>query len=96
MLLDGIRVLDLTYYIAGPVGTQVLADLRAEVIKVEGPFASTRTQIIEVPSNGNSGPQVVVGFSGFSFLNRNKKSVVLNLATPKARICSKNWFALTT
>ncbi|MCH8108672.1 MAG: CoA transferase [Chloroflexi bacterium] len=75
----------MTYYIAGPVGTQVLADLGAEVIKVEGPFASARTQAIEVPSNGSSSSKVVVGYSGFSFLNRNKKSVVLNLATPQGK-----------
>ena len=85
MLLHGIRILDLTYYIAGPVGTQVLADLGAETIKVEGPFASTRTQIDETPRNGGSGPRVVVAYTGFNHLNRNKRSVVLNLATDEGK-----------
>jgi crotonobetainyl-CoA:carnitine CoA-transferase CaiB-like acyl-CoA transferase len=85
VLLEGIRILDLTYYIAGPVATQALADLGAETIKIEGPFASRRTQINEVPSDGGKGPQVVVAYSGFNFLNRNKKSAVLNLATPEGK-----------
>ena len=85
MLLQGIRILDLTYYIAGPVGTQVLADLGAETIKVEGPFASTRTRVDETPENGGSRPRVVVAYTGFNFLNRNKRSMVLNLATDEGK-----------
>ena len=85
MLLQGIRILDLTYYIAGPVGTQVLADLGAETIKVEGPFASTRTRIDETPQNGGSRPRVVTAYTGFNHLNRNKRSVVLNLASEEGK-----------
>ena len=85
MLLNGIRILDLTYYIAGPVGTQVLADLGAETIKVEGPFASTRTRVEETPQNGGSKPRVVVAYTGFNHLNRNKRSVVLNLASEEGK-----------
>ena len=85
MLLQGIRILDLTYYIAGPVGTQVLADLGAETIKVEGPFASTRTRVDETPQNGGSRPRVVVAYTGFNHLNRNKRSVVLNLASEEGK-----------
>ena len=84
MLLEGIRVLDLTYFIAGPVGTQVLADLGAEVIKIEGPRASTRTQVLENGSGDDSGrPSVVVGQPVFSNLNRNKRSLALDLTKPQ-------------
>ena len=85
MLLQGVRILDLTYYIAGPVGTQVLADLGAETIKVEGPFASTRTRVEETPRNGGERPRVVIAYTGFNHLNRNKRSVVLNLASEEGK-----------
>ena len=84
MLLDGVRVLDLTYFIAGPVGSQVLADLGAEVIKVEGPRASTRMQISETgPLDDTGRPQIVVGQPVFSNLNRNKMSLALDLTKPE-------------
>ena len=85
MLLNGVRVLDLTYAIAGPAGTMSLADLGAEVIKIEGPFASQRTQVLEVGSGDGGGQNVLVGDSGFRFLHRNKKSAVLNLTKPRGK-----------
>ena len=85
MLLDGVRVLDLTYAIAGPVGTVSLADLGAEVIKIEGPFASQRTQVIEAGSEDGEGPQVLVGDATVNFLHRNKKSAVLDLTKPRGK-----------
>ena len=85
MLLNGVRVLDLTYAIAGLAGTVSLADLGAEVIKIEGPFASQRTQVREAGPEDLGGPQVLVGDSWFSFLHRNKKSAVLDLTTPRGK-----------
>lgn len=71
--LAGITVLDLTHYLAGPFGTQVLGDLGARVIKVEPPAGDlTRT----VP------PYFVDGESAYYLsTNRNKESVVLDLKT---------------
>ncbi len=67
--LDGVRVLDFTWVVAGPVATRILADLGAEVIKVErnGPPSTL-------------GPRRV-GLQGG--LNRNKLSVALNMAHPR-------------
>lgn len=70
MWLQGIRVLDLTRLISGPVATRVLADFGAEVIKVQSKKISTG---MEDPSH-----------PFFRYLNRNKKSITLNLQHPAA------------
>ncbi len=71
--LDGIRVVEFTHMVMGPTCGMILADLGAEVIKVEPP-GGDRTR--ELPGLG-------IGF--FRTFNRNKKSVVLDLATPEGR-----------
>ena len=70
--LNGITVLDLSMFIAGPFGTMLLADLGAEVIKVEPPSGDP------VRSN-RIGPQVRGENAQFHSYNRNKKSIVLDL-----------------
>ncbi len=68
--LAGIRVIDLTRILAGPFCTQLLADMGAEVIKVESPDGDP------VRAQG----AIVDGYSWyFAQFNRNKKSVVLDL-----------------
>ncbi len=70
MPLKGLRVVDLTRILAGPFCTQLLADLGAEIIKIEGPGGDP------VRQQG----AIVNGLSWyFAQFNRNKKSVVLNL-----------------
>ncbi len=70
MPLKGLRVVDLTRILAGPFCTQLLADLGAEIIKIEGPDGDP------VRQQG----AIVNGLSWyFAQFNRNKKSVVLNL-----------------
>ena len=70
--LHGIKIIDLTRVISGPFCTQLLADMGAEVIKVEPPKGDN------VRNQGN----FVDGYSAyFSQFNRNKKSIVLDLYT---------------
>ena len=75
--LQGIRILDLTWVLAGPFATLILSDLGAEVIKVEQPG---RGDI----ARGN-GPFIDGRSSYFLSLNRGKKSLTLNLAHPQGK-----------
>lgn len=77
--LDGMRVIDLTQVMAGPFCTMLLADLGADVVKVEAPGTGDQSR----HSWGRTG----VGDDGPAFfaLNRNKRSVVLDLRSDAGR-----------
>src|SRR5271156_3997090 len=74
--LDGIRVLDLTRLLPGAYATLLLADLGAEVVKVEDPRGGDPMR--NLPSLG--GTRVY-----FDRVNRGKRSVTLDLRSPAAR-----------
>ncbi|MEK6709818.1 MAG: CoA transferase, partial [Nitrospinota bacterium] len=80
MPLEGLRILALEQFGAGPLGTMILADLGAEVIKIENP-ASQGDSARPVP------PYPLPGNDSYYFqsFNRNKKSVALNITTPEGR-----------
>ncbi|MBI2165532.1 MAG: CoA transferase [Chloroflexi bacterium] len=77
--LEGIRVLDLSWILSGPFCTLVLADLGAQVIKIERPEIGdlARGTAPFVGENGDS--------AYFMSLNRNKKSVTLDLSVKEGR-----------
>ena len=76
-ILDGIRVLDLSTIVAGPAASMILADLGADVIKVEPPGDG---------ENGRDmGPHRGPWGAYFTVLNRGKRSLALDLRQPAAR-----------
>lgn len=75
MRLDGIRVLDLTRLLPGPYATQLLADLGADVIKIEDTGAGDYAR--EMPPLTEDGIGAV-----FDAVNRGKRSLAIDLKTP--------------
>jgi len=73
--LEGVRILDLTAHLAGPFTTMLLADMGAEVIKIERPGKGDPSRLSRPMIKGQS--------SYFLFHNRNKKGIALNLKTEK-------------
>ncbi|MDN8007063.1 CoA transferase [Burkholderia multivorans] len=75
--LQGIRIVDFTHFIAGPFATMMLADMGAEVIKVEAPGRGDdfRQYPPMVPEFGGGVP--------YAWTNRNKRSIALDLKSPE-------------
>src|ERR1043166_8036539 len=74
--LSGLRILDLSRVLAGPLCTQILGDLGADVVKVERPGEGDDTRHWGPPFAGDDAAY-------FLSLNRNKRSVALDLQTPE-------------
>ena len=75
--LAGLKVLDLSQIMAGPYSTMVLADLGAEVIKVEKAGKGDDSR--------EMGPYVDGESASYAHINRNKKGIVINLKDPQGR-----------
>jgi len=77
--LQGIRVIDFTWVLAGPYCTRMLADLGAEVIKVQSAAVGQET----------------ISVRGFTSWNRNKLGITLNMSTPHGREVCKRLIAVS-
>lgn len=84
--LEGIRILDFSRVLAGPMGTQILAEMGAEVTKVERPGGGDESRSFE--------PKLKHGESAYFFaFNRGKRSLTLNLKSPKGQEIAKKLVA---
>ena len=75
--LEGVKILELTAVVLGPWACQILADMGAEVIKVEPPYGDSNRSL---GASRNSGMAAL-----YLTCNRNKRSLVLDLKQPSAR-----------
>ncbi len=80
--LEGIRVLDVTHIVAGPYCSVILGDMGAEVIKIERPGTGERGRSNGPFVQGPDEQQVSARFLG---INRNKKSITLDLRDPRCK-----------
>ena len=86
--LKGLRVFDLTRVLAGPTCVQMLADLGADVIKIEKPGSGDDTRGFAPPHS--PGTQESAYFVG---VNRNKRSVTLDIAKPEGQQLARSLIA---
>lgn len=85
-LLDGIRVLDVSRVLAGPWAGQTLADLGAEVIKIERPDCGDDTRAWGPPFLETSNkPEPIRESAYYMCTNRGKKSVTIDLSRPEGQ-----------
>jgi len=87
--LDGIRVLDLTRVLAGPWAAQNLADLGAEVIKLERPKKGDDARAFGPPWLKDAQGRDTGESAYFACANRGKKSLTLDLAHPKGQAIAR-------
>jgi len=80
--LEGVRVLDLSRVLAGPTAAQTLADLGAEVIKIERPGVGDDTRLMG-PHFPGDGVELVDRSAYYWAVNRGKRSVAIDLAAPE-------------
>src|SRR5258708_1315737 len=83
--LSGIKILDLTRVLAGPVSAQMLADLGAEVIKIERPGGGDDARAFGPPYLVDPDGKENNNNSFYLCANRNKKSVTVNIATAEGQ-----------
>ena len=91
--LDGIKVLDLSRVLAGPWCTQILADLGADVVKIERPGVGDDTRTWGPPflkdAEGNTTNQSTY----YTACNRNKRSVTIDMTTAEGQALLKRMAA---
>ncbi|HVM83335.1 MAG TPA: CaiB/BaiF CoA-transferase family protein [Candidatus Binatia bacterium] len=87
--LTGLRVFDLTRILAGPMCTQILGDLGADIIKIERPGAGDDTRKWGPPFVKDKDGKDTTESAYFLSINRNKRSVTLDIAKPEGQALAK-------
>jgi formyl-CoA transferase len=91
--LDGIKVLDLSRVLAGPWCTQILADLGADVVKIERPGVGDDTRTWGPPFLKDAQGRDTDQATYFTSCNRNKRSVTIDMATAEGQALLKKMAA---
>jgi len=91
--LNGLRLFDLTRILAGPTCTQILGDLGAEVIKVERPVSGDDTRKFGPPFLKDEAGRETSESAYFLGLNRNKRSITLDLTKPEGQDLARRMIA---
>ncbi|RST51364.1 CaiB/BaiF CoA transferase family protein [Variovorax sp. MHTC-1] len=91
--LDGIKVLDLSRVLAGPWCTQILADLGADVVKIERPGVGDDTRTWGPPFLKDAHGRDTDQATYFTACNRNKRSVTIDMASPEGQALLKKMAA---
>ncbi|GIW06683.1 MAG: CoA transferase [Dehalococcoidia bacterium] len=91
--LEGIRVVDLTWQIAGPAATQVLADHGAEVLKIESAVHPDGLRVMALPRPPWTDSLNQSGI--FTLMNTSKRSVAINMATDRGPALLRRLIALS-
>lgn len=85
--LEGIRILDMTIWQQGPAASMYLAEMGAEVIKVEDPFVGDLGRQVLKIQGATVGPSDMRLNAYFEAHNRNKKAIAINLKNDRGREC---------
>lgn len=91
--LEGLKVLDLSRVLAGPWCTQILADLGADVVKIERPGVGDDTRTWGPPFLKDAEGRDTNQATYFTACNRNKRSVTIDMATPDGQALLKQMAA---
>ena len=91
--LHGLRLFDLTRILAGPTCTQILGDLGCEVIKVERPVSGDDTRKFGPPFLKNEAGDETSESGYFLGVNRNKRSITLDLTKPEGQDLARRLIA---
>ena len=83
--LSGLRLFDLTRILAGPTCTQILGDLGADIIKIERPVSGDDTRKFGPPFLKDESGQETSESGYFLGINRNKRSITLDLTKPEGQ-----------
>lgn len=83
--LEGLRVLDLSRVLAGPVATQILGDLGADILKIEKPGEGDDTRRWGPPFLKDKNGRETAESAYYLSCNRNKKSITIDISTPEGQ-----------
>ena len=72
--LEGVRVVDFTHFVAGPLATMILADMGADVVKIEAPSGATSSA-----TTRRFHPRLPAQGAPYMWTNRNKRSLAVDL-----------------